>query len=91
MNPFIWFAQDPLGALAWIGYAFILVGVAVYGGIWVFRTWTRVYIRWQKNRHKDEWWGGWVPPAQEAKWLAAGCLVLAAIAWSVGALIWMVG
>jgi hypothetical protein len=91
INPLIELARDPVAAFAWLGYVALLVGVALYGGIWVFRTWTTVYIRWRKNRHTDEWWGGWVPPAHEAALLAAGCLVCAVIAWAAGALIWLLG
>jgi hypothetical protein len=89
VNPFIAILRDAVGALAWLGYAFLLAGVVVYGGIWVFRKWTTVYIRWQKNHHSDEWWGGWIPPATEAKWIAAGFIVLAFMSWAVSALIWM--
>ena len=97
MNPFIEFASDPVGTLAWLGYALFLVGVVGAAIPWAVRQAAMLVVRYRKNRHDKEWFSfgnrraGYVPPLS---WLVRAfgvCLVLATTAWAVGALFWLIG
>ncbi|AFH22483.1 hypothetical protein OSG_eHP27_00155 [environmental Halophage eHP-27] len=96
-NPFIKFATDPVGVLAWLGYAFLLVGIVFTAVPWAFRQGATLVVQYRKNRHTDAWWSfgarrnGYLPPLG---WLSRAfgvCIVLAVTAWAVSALFWLVG
>jgi len=98
MNPFIEFASDPVGVLAWTGYALLLVGIVGAAVPWAIRQGATLIVRYHKNKHDSKKWfsfgsrrAGYVPPLS---WLArafAVCGVLAVTAWAVSALFWLVG
>jgi hypothetical protein len=97
LNPFIEFARDPVGVLAWLGYALFLVTVVVIALPWSVRKSAWLIARYQQNRASDSWWSfgdrnaGYIPPQGWLLHAASVCLVLAVSAWAVGALIWLVG
>lgn len=91
MNPFIALGQDPVGFFAALGYALLMLSITLLGSVWAFRTFTTVYTHWLKNHHKDEWWGGYIPPGGDLARLCGAVFVLALSAWSVGALAWVLG
>ena len=97
MNPFIELATDPVGTLAWIGYALLLAGLVLAAVPWAIRQAGVLTVRYQKNRTRDSWWSfgdrraGYIPPLS---WLARAfgvVFVLAVTAWAAGALLWLVG
>lgn len=96
-NPFIEFAQDPVGVLAWVGYVLVLVGLGVAGLRTILRGFPTLYIQWRKNRHTDAWWSvgdlpyGVIPPARWTAMLLLYIGVLVALVWVAGALLWVLG
>jgi hypothetical protein len=96
-NPFIEFAQDPVGVLAWAGYALVLVALFVVGARTVLRGFPTLYIQWQKNRHSDKWWSvgdmpyGVIPPARWTTLFILYITVLVVLVWTAGALLWLLG
>lgn len=95
-NPFIAFAQDPVGILAWVGYALLLVTIGFGAVRTVLRGIPTLYIQYKNNRHTDAWWAfgdrrnGYIPPLGWSIRLMAYGVVLAIAAWAAGALIWLV-
>lgn len=96
-NPFIEFAQDPVGVLAWAGYALILFTLSVAALRTVLRGIPTLWVQYRNNRHTDKWWAfgdrrnGYIPPA---RWTALFCwylLILAGFVWTAGALLWLLG
>ena len=68
-NPFIEFAKDPVGVLAWTGYALLLATFALMAARSVLRGLPTQWTRWKKNRSDTaKWWRignmnyGVVPP-----------------------------
>lgn len=96
LNPFVQFAQDPVGILAWTGYALLLVTIAFGAVRTVLRGLPTLYIQYQRNRHTDDWWAfgdrrnGYIPPLGWSLRLMLYGVVLAVAAWAGGALIWLV-
>lgn len=97
LNPFIAFGQDPVAALAWLGYALLLAGIVLAAVPWAIRQGVTLVVRYKANRHSDAWWSfgdsrhGYIPPLS---WLsrAFGVLFVLAIAsWATSALFWLVG
>jgi len=97
LNPFIEFAQDPVGVLAWVGYGLLLVAIFLAAVPWAFRQYVMLVTQYKRNRHGGDWWAfgdrsaGYIPPASWLAWAFLSTLVLAVAVWSVGALIWLVG
>ena len=91
LNPFVELARDPVTFLAALGYALGLLTLLIITVGYCLRTVPVLIARWQKNRHKDRWWGGYVPPADWALRLASVAFVLMLDAWAIGALVWLLG
>lgn len=96
LNPFIAFGQDPVAALAWLGYALLLVGIVAAAVPWAIRQGVTLVVRYKANRHSDAWWSfgearnGYIPPLS---WLSRAfgvLLVLAVASWATSALFWLV-
>jgi len=94
-NPLIEFAVDPVAALAWVGYAILLVTVVAGGVAFTLRRGARQVAAAARANRKRAWWGeafdGWLPPWPWIAWTASIALVWVVIAWSLGALVWVVG
>jgi len=95
-NPFIEFAVDPVGALAWVGYALLLVGIVLMALWWSLRKLGTLAVQYRKNSHTDAWWSGpfdigIVPPPQWTASLSAVIFVWAVTAWAISALFWLIG
>lgn len=95
-NPFIELARDPVGTLALLGYALVLLGVAMASLWWSLRTGAKLVVQWQRRGRTDDWWSGpfeigVVPPPSWTAWAVAVVFVWAITAWSVSALVWVIG
>ena len=96
-NPFIAFGQDPVGVLAWLGYALVLVAIGLAALRTVLRGIPTLYVQWDRNKHTNDWWAfgsrtnGYIPPLGWTIRALAYLLVLAIAAWAAGALLWLVG
>jgi len=97
LNPFIEFARDPIGILAWGGYALIMLAIAFGTVRTVLRELPTLWVQYQKGKHTDQWWAfgsrrnGYIPPLGWSIRLSASILLLAIASWSLGALLWLVG
>lgn len=97
INPFVELARDPVGALAWLGYLLLMLGIVLAAVPWAIRKTAWLIARWQTNKHTDRWWSfsesgaGYIPPAAWLAWAFGVCLVLAVAAWALGTLVWLVG
>jgi len=97
MNPFIEFAADPVGVLAWLGYALLLVGIVLAAVPWAIRQAGTLLVRYRKNRTSAEWWSfgerrsGYIPPRSWLSRAFAVLFVLSVTAWAASALFWLVG
>lgn len=94
-NPFIELAQDPVSALAWTGYAMLMLAILVGAIPWAVRQTATLAVRYRKNRASADWWAfgerrnGYIPPLSWLSRLFAVLLVLMATAWALGALVWV--
>ena len=95
-NPFIELAQNPVGALAWLGYALIMAAIAFGAVRTVLRGIPTLWVQYKNNRHTNDWWAfgdrrnGYIPPLGWSIQFAAYLVVLAIAAWALGALVWLV-
>ena len=95
LNPFIELARDPVGVLAWVGYALLLLGLILASTWWSLRKVGTLAVQYQKNRHSDRWWSGplnvgVVPPPD---WTANAVVVLfvwAVTFWAVSAIVYLI-
>ena len=97
-NPFIEFARDPVGILAWSGYVLLLGTFALMAARSVLRGVPTQYTRWKKNRsNKSKWWRigdmsyGVVPPLDWTLKTAWHILTVVVFVWAAGALLWVLG
>jgi len=95
-NPFVEFAQDPVAALAWLGYALLMVTVVGLGVTFSLRKGaTLLAYATDRNNRQRKFWGeavdGWLPPAWWIGWAAVVLLVWVVIVWALGALVWVIG
>jgi len=100
MNPFIELAQNPVGTLSWLGYGLAMLAITFGALRTVARGLPTLYLQYQNNRHKsgqNGWWAfgdrkaGYIPPLGWSIQLFGYLLVLAVAAWSLGAVVWLVG
>ena len=93
LNPFVALAEDPVRFFAVLGYALMLLTLAILSTVYVARTVGYLKVRWQKNRHSDAWFDiagvNCIPPGGYILRLASVPAVLMLTAWAVGALIWL--
>lgn len=97
INPFIALGQDPVGALTWAGFAIVFFAIGFAAIRTVLRGIPTLYVRWEKNRHGDDWWAfgerraGYIPPLGWTIQAIAYLLVLAIALWAGAALLWHLG
>jgi hypothetical protein len=95
MNPFIELARDPVAALAWLGYALLMLGIVVAALPWAVRQGATLAVRYRRNRTTDAWWSfgerraGYVPPLGWLARLFVVVLVLAVTTWALGTIVWL--
>lgn len=91
-NPFVYLAESPVEFFGYLGYALLLLTLAVLCTAYVLRTGAWLLVRYKKNHHDSKkWWGGWLPPRDWAAWAATVPLTLAVGAWAIGALLYLIG
>lgn len=97
INPFVELAKDPVGALAWLGYALLMLGIVLAAVPWAIRKAVWLIARWETNRASDTWWAfgstrrGYIPPSGWLAWAFGVVFVLAIASWALGTIVYLVG